>query len=226
MTSRVAKILLICGLALGLAGPVMGEDIWDPPWDMTLPNQTTQEWQCEGHAFYTGEGMRPIDYDNPYGEPSLTVFGDWAGGWQVAPDGSGTEIPTWHVGPDGGTIEITIENNPHDNLKKLIFWQITSTKSPTPTGSPPTTNPPASSHSTPYSPIQHGNTPWYTYNGLIEIIPNPEKEVITFPDLVECTHIEEIVIKTICIPEPASFTLLALGGILGLGWYGWRRRMS
>ncbi len=45
-----------------------------------------------------------------------------------------------------------------------------------------------------------------------EIGPNPEGEWLTFW-LVNSTNIEEIVVDTICMPEPASMGLMALGGL-------------
>jgi len=59
---------------------------------------------------------------------------------------------------------------------------------------------------------QHDASAWYTYNGMIEIQPNPDGEWLTF-ELVDSTNIEEIVIKTICMPEPATLALLGAGGL-------------
>jgi hypothetical protein len=61
--------------------------------------------------------------------------------------------------------------------------------------------------------VQHGTTPWYTYNGVIEIRPNPKGEWITW-DLLPSTNIEEIVIDTVCVvPEPMTLAVMALGGL-------------
>ena len=68
--------------------------------------------------------------------------------------------------------------------------------------------------------IQWPTDNWYTYNGMLEIRPNPAGEWIYF-DLVQSTNIEEIVIKTICIPEPMTLSLLGLGGLAVI-----RRRRS
>lgn len=153
----------------------------------------------------------------------------------VDPDGNpqpGT--PTVHVSvttPDGTGVEgtplagvtvpvsIFIPNHPEPNLSKMIFWQMTSDKSPTPTGSPPTAQGvgpdgyTSTDHPSPHPDIQHsGPGNWYSYNGLVEIQPNPEGEWLTF-ELVDSTNIEEIVVKTVCMPEPATLGLLAMGGV-------------
>lgn len=123
-------------------------------------------------------------------------------------------------------VSIWIPNNPDPNLSKMIFWQMTSDKSPTPTGSPPTATGVgpdtygSTDHPAPHPHIDHGGGGWYTYNGLVEIQPNPEGEWLTF-ELVDSTNIEEIVIKTVCMPEPATLGLMALGG---LGVLARRRR--
>ena len=210
MTRSLSKIVLIGGLALGLAGPAMGEDLWDPPWDLSLPNQTEQAWECREDPVFTGEPIWPTPpYNNPYGEPYLTFQCDVEIEHIPGPHDPATVIPTWHVSGPGG-IDITIENNPDPNMYKLIFWQITSDKSPTPTGDPPTTTPPGTSLPAPYPHTQWPVDNWYTYNGLLKITPNPEREVIHF-ELAESTNIEEIVINTICVPEPATMGLLVLG---------------
>lgn len=147
----------------------------------------------------------------------------------VNPDGITIEdTPTVHISiekADGTPLEgtplagvtvpvaIWIPNSPDPNLVKKIFWQMTSDKSPTPTGSPPTTNPPGTNVPTTIPQYQHDASTWYTYNGMIEIQPNPDGEWLIF-ELVDSTNIEEIVIKTICMPEPATLALLGTGGLL------------
>ena len=53
---------------------------------------------------------------------------------------------------------------------------------------------------------------WYTYNYGLTIEPNPTSEMITIT-VPYCTVIDQIVVDTICIPEPASMALLALGSV-------------
>jgi hypothetical protein len=130
------------------------------------------------------------------------------------------DTPTVHIGvydaagdPDTSVpvpVSIWIPNNPDPNLVKKIFWQMTSDKSPTPHGNPPTTNPPGTSVPTGIPQYGHGPSAWYTYNGMNEIRPNPDGEWLTF-ELVHSTNIEEIVVKTVCMPEPATLGLMALG---------------
>jgi hypothetical protein len=214
MRKKAALALCLLGLLL-VAAPVAAEDVFDPPWyswGMDRPNQTEQGWECDG--------ISPLDQpvpatwgENEFGWPDATFTGF---AYQDIEGPQGPTIATWHAGEGGGTIEITIKNNPDPDTYKLLFWQVTSDKSPTPTGSPPSISTPGGATSTwlgaPY-PHQQWNGTWYTYNGYHKIEPNPEEETITF-DLVECTNVSEIVINTICVPEPATLSLLALGAVV------------
>lgn len=221
------NVVLIAMLALSV--PAMADDLWPAPWDASLPNQTMQAWEVPqypgGTVIPFGMQFEPTRMENPFGGATLTFSPGEAGPWPVTieyvpdyhhPD-SGLVVPTVHIGgPDGmptADLVITIKNKPDENMKKLIFWQITSDKSPTPTGSGPTTSPPGTPLPSPYPQIQWPGGTWYTYNGLIEIRPNPAEETITFPGLVGSTNISEIVIKTVCVPEPATLGMAAAGAL-------------
>jgi hypothetical protein len=175
----------------------------------------------------------------PWGE--MEIFDELSGQWHsvfvevtvqrvdyMPPNGRGPEdiipgTPTIHIGvTEGGVpsgvpvpVSIWIPNNPDPNMVKKIFWQMTSDKSPTPQANPPTTIPAGTSTPTTIPSYQHDGSTWYTYNGLNEIRPNPAGEWLTF-GLVDSTNIEEIVIKTVCMPEPATMALLGLGGAVTL----------
>jgi hypothetical protein len=212
-------VKLACALAvMALASVAVAKDLNPPPWDQSLPNQTYQRWEAgpnSGNTTY----LQPDDFTNPYYDPcdpcSEPPYMSMTNAELVETTGpDDTQIYAWHIGADGqngGTVTLWIPNNPIPDLYKLIFWQMTSDKSPTPTGAPPTTSPPSTALPAPYPQIQHSGT-WYTYNGLLKIVPNPEGEWITF-DLAYCTHIEEIVVKTICVPEPATLGVLGCGAV-------------
>jgi hypothetical protein len=195
-----------------LVPAALGRDINDPPWDASLPNQTSQAWEFTDLTF-PYQPFAPVTFSNDYGEPTITTTTvTWP---DIVPGPEGIEIPTLHIDEPGG-LTIWIPNNPDPNLEKLIFWQVTSDKSPTPTGTGPSVTTPGGATGTnlpaPYPQVQYPGTTWYTYNGLIRVVPNPEGEWITF-DFVVSTNIEEIVINTVCIPEPATLSLLTLGGL-------------
>jgi len=188
---------------------------YDPPWDATYPTATYQQWEFS----LPDNPALPEIIDNPYGpgtEPaaSLEIMGsdDWRPDW----DGpTGDPVPGWHIDdPAGGGVWIHIFNEPDPNLWKLIFVQVTSTKAP---GNISTS--PGGSVSFPFPQIQHTNasgqfTGWYTYPFLITIPENPPEEWIHI-DFPYSTIIDEIVVDTICIPEP-SLAVLALAGMFML----------
>ncbi len=220
--------IFLCLAAVCLASPqprLTAEDMNPPPWDLSLPNQTSQTWEVQPTGFVdVGYPYSPTSFNNPFGEPYVTLYGDW--NYEEIPGPpQGDPIPTWHVGPGGGALTITVPNNPIGGDTKKVFWQITSDKSVT-QGNPPMSNPPGAT-STPYPALQWPSPldNWYTFNGLVEIHPNPASETITFPDLVECTNISEIVVKTVCytVPEPGTLVFLSTGAV-GLLIFGWRQR--
>jgi hypothetical protein len=218
-----------------LASPAWAEDIHPPPWDASLPFQSSQAWECteqfpiaeEYEPPITLDGVEPWETDNmfPGGPPTMTITN--CDGIEEFPEGpTGQPTTAWHIGPGGGTVTLTIPNNPDENLYKLIFWQMTADKSATPTGDPPSAGPgdvshPPSGIPSTQHPYSGDDGPWYTYNGLIKLSPNPEKETVTW-DLAECTSITEIVVKTVCMPEPATLALVAAGA--GLAVLRRRRR--
>jgi len=212
MKSVLVFVFAICAV---LASSAFAEDLWPVPWDPALPYQTYQAWEFP--MMNPGMPFEPFatESNNPYGWAHITETPPvtWPDPIQ-GPEGPEI-INTLHI-DQNGPFTIWVPNNPNPNDIKLIFWQMTSDKSPTPTGTGPTATTPDGTTGTnmpsPYPQVQHPNDNWYTYNGLIAIQPNPEGEWITW-DLVESTNIEEIVIKTICmpIPEPAIIGLLGLG---------------
>ena len=104
----------------------------------------------------------------------------------------------------------------------LFFIQITSSKGPSDVsvvGSGPATSYTSGTFSTGRPDIQWpapgpypGSGPWYTYNYGLTIEPNPTSETVTIT-VPECAVIDQIVVDTICIPEPGTLGLLVLGGL-------------
>ncbi len=194
--------------------PTWPSDFWN---NFGATGEPCIEWpeQVPDHPDYTvAVTIQVIDYWPP-GSPGGTP---------------GIPTPTVHIGvygPDGlpadgvpVPVSIWIPNSKDDNLYKVIYWQVTSDKSPTPTGDSPTTDPPGTPSAADPPQTPHGGGNWYTYGGVNTISPNPDGETLTFM-LVNSTNIEEIVVKTVCMPEPATLGLLAAGA--GLAFLRRRR---
>jgi hypothetical protein len=206
LQSGILRALVAAGVFAVLAAPALAIPVFDPPW-VTTP--TDPRWQGGAHTFqaweFTQNPTGPVIVNNPYGTPNI----HWPTGATypdnvVGPDGT-TTIPTWHIGQDG-VITIEIPNNPEDRMFKVIHLQITSDKA---TGQP-TSSPGGAFTSTGIA--NHAPTAWYTYAYELTIQPNPPSETITIP-VIFSTNIEEIIITTICNPEPGSLALLMLGGV-------------
>jgi len=191
----------------------MGEDIWDPPWE-----EDPAAWEGGITTYQRWEfsvGFDPVEVVQPPSvvcEPYVELINaDYPNpeGPQLGPDGE-TLINTIHIGSDGtdGGIDIVVYNDPNPNMWKVVFCQITSDKAPGPTG--PITNPPGNV-SYPKPAIQHAGT-WYTFTAEIWIPGNPACEIIHY-DFPYSTDISEIVVHTICIPEPMTMALLGVGGL-------------
>ncbi len=207
--------ILVTGLVLCCAGSSWGIIVVNPPWSSSAANTTHQAWEFTYPTYDPLDSSPQID-DNPYGTPSIdfsdgTSFWDGSEGTRpLVPGPYGDPIPTWHVDVDGGGFTVLIPNAPDPNPWKHIFYQVTSNKAPNPSGP---TSFPAGTHK-PGTAYQHAGG-WYTYTGQIDITPNPQYETVTFT-FPSCTNIEEIVIDTICVPEPIMMGLLGAGGLMML----------
>jgi len=183
--------------------------IWDPPW-VENPSDpqwaggvtTHQRWEFAENPGY------PVALDNPFGQPYVELGNATYPDIVIGPDGV-TEILTWHIDQDGGELIIYVPNNPLPNARKVIFIQLTSDKGAL-LGSP--TSSPGGSVSYPKPAINHDGTGWYTYTAQIDIPFNPPEEYITYR-FPESTNISEVVVDTICVPEPATLGVLICSSV-------------
>ena len=226
------KIAIVLMSVFALAATAVAVEVYPGPPDMGITwargeNGTTyQHWD-----FPDGDLPAypdPLMMDNEYGEPKVEfVEGAWE--WQPlwpCPESMnpGGGVSGWHcTSPNGGKIKITIPNNNNESFQKLIFMQLTGSKSPSDvsvsgTGSasgytdgiwPPGTTPPQQGWGSPV-PFPPGN--WYTYFYGFYIVPNPEEETITI-EVAYCTVIDQIVIDTLCTEEPFPNELFSWGWI-------------
>lgn len=218
------SLIATMACVLFLAGGVVAEDIHDAPWqtDPTDPAweggvPTHQEWSFDDESLFPGRCF-PADpgFDNPFGCPTASVPLDSM--WEVGDSPTG-EITGLIYLPIAGTIDLQINNNPEPLERKELMIQITSSKAPDGINSNPAATPvtpaPGPVGWYPNHPTAPDGSVWYTYTSKWEIRPNPDQETISI-DFPADTYVEEIVVDTICVPEPATMALLAVGGLAGV----------
>lgn len=204
--------LTVCVCLFCVAGAVRADDINAPSWRGD-EGSTYQQWE-----FLTDDLTPPPDYlYNPYGPPAMTIY---------------PTHPYWDVwgGMDGvwqlsGAIGVEIPNNPVGNEYKLIQIQLTwAATFPVPvepvviieaqdvTGQPVSSIELLGETEIILGPTNEteGGDLWYHTTYLYSIMPNPMIENIYISGTI---MVDELVIDTICIPEPVTLALLVIGGL-------------
>ena len=187
----------------------LSTDVLEPEWrgdDRT----TLQAW-----SFDTPDNPAVLTIDeNPYpGTPSAEVF---------VPD-TGFPKNTYHMAEDNGHTGVWriygedymllyLPNFPEPNPSKEIWLQITYSAGSLERKPELQTDPAYASMEV----VQSTVVDALYYHEVIRITlePNPPEEWIAILPR-DCTlYIDEIVVDTICVPEPATMVLLGLGGLL------------
>ncbi len=199
-------VLVIVAL---LAPAAMAEYLNQPPWQGTGGFETYQGWEFD-------TDLAATTVDNAYGVPTLDA--DTNGAWVSEFEGR-----TGLFYFDGWTDypEIGIPNADNANPRKEIWLQITYFAwdgfpgmnyyidgwGGEGTGFAGPGVAPQIVESTANGDWVYEAIHWY-------IEPNPEGETITLESSFgEDMYIDQLHVDTICIPEPASLGLLALGGL-------------
>ncbi len=191
------RTLIIAVILAGMVGPAFAEDLIPPPW-RGEPRTTFAIWEFDTPDL----NPMPNFWDNPFGPPNLIVepIGDWddiVGAW-----------------PLSGMITVEIMNFPEPLEWKDIWIQLTWK--------------PEDGAMTPFpvievtdsfgmiSPIYdiveeiQLNEGWLHTTYQTQIFPNPQFEVIMITGEI---WVDELVIDTRCIPEPATIGLLSVGAL-------------
>jgi len=191
-------------LVVTLTSVAFADDLLPAPWRTTPPGQpptTLQAWQ-----FSAPTNPSPPDVVfNSFGNPLATVhyttpFTPWL------PEDHG-HFGVWYV---EDWISFELPNQPDPNLQKLLWVQVTFSSVG---GQDPLffTNPPLASVEI----VRRVPLDQYYWHGtyLIKIQPNPPMETLYIAPRECAINIDQVVIDTICIPEPGTLALLAVCGL-------------
>ncbi len=143
---------------------------------------------------------------NPFGEPEARIFGDFPFTvWKKTDNG---HQGVWRF---EDYIELYVPNSPVPDNRKEIWLQMTYSAG---YGHQPlVVTLPYQSSINVVEWTKLDQYYWHvTYHVIVE--PNPVEEMIYIQPR-DCTlYLDEIVLDTLCIPEPASLLLLAVAGLL------------
>ena len=211
-------------VALFCSHIAMGDDLLPPSWPRLGEQNlsTSAEWE-----FLTGASGPGAE---PDGDELDLIVGNGGGGPYVqAGDGMTWEFEvgagqgdpwadgrsgSWVAGPAGGTLEFCVPNWIDVEPLKLIHVQI-AFDSPAGTGHPMVSNvwgfDPTVGNVTGTQDQGVSTGPHFRYEDW-RIVPNPDWEYVIL-DVPPHAVIDQVVIDTISLPEPATLSLLTLGAL-------------
>lgn len=202
--------LLFVGLAIGmLLQAASADNVIEPPW-AGQEGSTYQEWTFDDDD----NPALPEVIDNPYGgaQTAITV-GQFGQGWLQQFPGMGTKTGYWDIGY-GGQIIIDIDNRPDPLPYKEVWIQVTYFKD---INDAPMVEVETGQYITGQSQVVEQvltGGDWIVDQSVWLLEPNPPSERVTMTSHpLNGSVIDQIVIHTICIPEPTSLGLLCMGGL-------------
>ena len=205
----MTRSLLASAIVVALGASIAFGAIYDlnpAPWRTTPPGIAPTTYQSWSFSTSANPSAPDVD-DNPFGTAALEV----TGGFPL------TRYYTSFNGHDGvwkfeDWIEIVIPNSPIANPYKEVWLQITYYASGIPeafTVLPAYDNMQLVSDVAVDDYFRHA-----TYS--IRIEPNPVLESVWIEPLHCTLYVDNLIVETICVPEPVSLAMLAFGGLVAI----------
>ncbi|MBN1555281.1 MAG: PEP-CTERM sorting domain-containing protein [Phycisphaerae bacterium] len=219
------KTIVVLAVSVCLSGVAWADDFNRPGWyDDGNPTNTRQAWEFETNC---GSLFAPEEVDNPFGTPCAAIGGPnahWLEAFQGGPFGLRTGILSASV--DGDYIEFNIPNEEDlTKYKEVVVLLTVATDNPDFVTESATTLTPSYStgsgvaYRTCEPIVTTAADGWYYIEDHWIIDPQPECESYKLelkdPEWTDgCTlWMDEAVIYTRCVPEPATMSLLAVGAL-------------
>jgi hypothetical protein len=206
------RVIRACALGLlvfGCAGGVVQADDLTTPWwwdDPELePYTTFQQWEFDTNA---NPAVPYID-ENPFGDPLAMITGDFPNTRWIADDYG--HLGVWTV-PRNDWLILDLPNYPQSREQKFIWLQITYSAFE---GQNPDliTVPDMSGTFELVEKTQLDDYYWHaTFSITIE--PNPDFEQLYIGPRWTVLYVDEVVVDTLCIPEPSTAALIIAGPLL------------
>lgn len=205
------KFLSILAMAAFLAAPALADDLFPPDWRGD-PNTTFQHWtfsypQGDPSGYPMGPWL-PEYSNNPYGQPAIQTYYHDEQWFDVYQGRQGV------VDPWANNVYISLPNVPEPNDWKYVYFQITYwplDDNGTPTAPMGLYTDPAAANQYMINQLTLPDG-WIYESWQFEIPGNPPFETLGFMTGNDL-YIDQIVVDTLCIPEPASMLLIAIAGL-------------
>jgi len=199
----------LAALALGAACTSFADDVTVPPW-RGAEGSTFQQWRFDTDA----NPANPEVVNNPYGNATANITVGYGGtGWQYQLEGLGSKTGYWDIGGDGGSIVLNIANRPQPLPFKEIWVQVTYFSD---ISQAPVVDIPGATmiggQTVTVEQVPTGGS-WLLDQSVWRMYPNPQREdIFIISDATWGSVVDQIVVDTICVPEPATLATLVLGG--------------
>jgi hypothetical protein len=197
---KATGIGFVC--ALLLMATSAGADDFAPPLWRGFPNTTWGQWE-----FGTDDQTPPADDGFfAFGDPSMTVTPGTNMGWLDDYEG---RQGVWQL---SGWFDVTLQNDPVERPFKDIWLQLTwfpqnETAAPVIEILDPEVSEPFVTTPTDDEELSDG---WHHTVFHFQIFPNPAEETLRVQGAI---NVDEVVIDTRCVPEPATLVLVVTGSI-------------
>ena len=207
------RLLLLLAATALIAPAALADDLADPPWERYTEGTTYQHWTFDSYDPDTDDprAIPPDECYNPYAPPDPIIdvpYGGQYDFWQESYEG---HTGVWAFA-DYGWFEIGLPNSGDDSpgTWKDVYLQITWH---------PSGDKPAPEMWVPDGEVTEdsqivGEDGWIWTRWYVHLEPNPDFERIdVWSEYLEAFYVDQVVVDTICIPEPGPLGLLALGAL-------------